>query len=96
LQQIGTLRKDQVRRRKEKQYERKEVHREKVAKEEVQKVDKDKDKRKEVVRVISRNEAQAAHEKTCKKRKRRRWARVTVLLTSTKSNGGVTLHSLEK
>lgn len=51
LQQIRALRRDQVERRKEKQNERKEVHRKKVAKEEAVRGEKDKKKRKEIMRV---------------------------------------------
>nr|VWP00954.1 MDR efflux pump ABC3 [Ganoderma boninense] len=51
LQQVRALRKDQVARRREKQEERRAVHRKKVEKEEMKKGEKDKEKRKEYMRV---------------------------------------------
>lgn len=51
LQQVRALRKDQVARRREKQEQRRAVHRKKVEKEEAKKGDKDKEKRKEYMRM---------------------------------------------
>lgn len=73
LQQIRALRKDQVARRKEKQNERKEVHRKKVAKEEAEKGDKDKEKRKEIMRMVGiKHKRQADVEEGTLSRKRQR------------------------
>ena len=51
LQQVRALRKDQAARRREKQEERRAIHRKKVEKEEAKKGEKDKEKRKEYMRV---------------------------------------------
>ncbi|KAF8133419.1 DUF663-domain-containing protein [Boletus edulis] len=74
LQQIRALRKDQVVRRKEKQNERKEVHRKKVAKEEALQGEKDKEKRKEIMRLAGiKHKRQAdAEEGNGSSRKKRR------------------------
>lgn len=73
LQQIRALRKDQVGRRKKKQNERKEVHRKKVAKEETLKADKDKEKRREIMRMAGiKHKRQAEVEEGTASRKRRR------------------------
>ena len=72
LQQIKALRKDQVARRKEKQNERKEVHRKKVAKEEAVKGGKDKEKRKEIMRVAGiKHKRQAEVEEGASSKRRR-------------------------
>ena len=79
LQQIRALRKDRVARRKEKQHERKEVHRNKVAKEEALKGEKDKEKRKEIMRVAGiKHKRQTEVEEGTGPRKRRRTSSSTV------------------
>lgn len=72
LQQIRALRKDRVVRRKEKQHERKEVHRNKVAKEEALKGEKEKEKRKEIMRVTGIKHKRQAEVEEGGSRKRRR------------------------
>ncbi|KAG9315546.1 hypothetical protein JVU11DRAFT_3167 [Chiua virens] len=73
LQQIRALRKDQVARRKEKQNERKEVHRKKVAKEDMLKGDKDKEKRKDIMRMAGiKHKRQTEVEEGTTPRKKRR------------------------
>lgn len=73
LQQIRALRKDQVVRRKEKQHERKEVHRKKAAKEEALKGEKDKEKRRDIMRMAGiKHKRQAEVEEGTASRKRRR------------------------
>ncbi|KAI9568344.1 hypothetical protein HD554DRAFT_2099654 [Boletus coccyginus] len=73
LQQIRALRKDQVARRKEKQNERKEVHRKRAAKEEALKGEKEKEKRKEIMRIAGiKHKRQAEVEEGTAPRKRRR------------------------
>ncbi|KAF9235172.1 DUF663-domain-containing protein [Melanogaster broomeanus] len=70
LQQIRALRKDQVVRRKDKQNERKEAHRKKVAKEEAFKGEKDKEKRKEIMRAAGMKNKREAEVEEGKPRKR--------------------------
>ncbi|KAH0832223.1 hypothetical protein J3R83DRAFT_13186 [Lanmaoa asiatica] len=73
LQQIRALRKDQVARRREKQTGRKEVHRKKAAKEEALKGEKDKEKRREIMRMAGiKHKRQAEVEEGTASRKRRR------------------------
>jgi len=73
LQQIRALRKDQVVRRKEKQNERKGVHRKRAAKEEALKGEKEREKRKEIMRVAGiKRKRQAEVEEGTASRKRRR------------------------
>ncbi|KAG8214778.1 hypothetical protein J3R82DRAFT_9914 [Butyriboletus roseoflavus] len=73
LQQIRALRKDQVARRKEKQNERKEVQRKKAEKEESLKGEKNREKRKEIMRVAGiKHKRQAEVEEGARSRKRPR------------------------
>ena len=73
LQQITALRKDQVARRKERQHGRKEVHRKKAEKEEALTGEKNKEKRKEIMRVAGiRHKRQAEAEEGTRSTKRRR------------------------
>ncbi|KAI6042628.1 DUF663-domain-containing protein [Pisolithus marmoratus] len=72
MQQIRALRKDQVARRREKQSERKAAHRKKAEKEEALRADKEKEKRKELMKVAglkSKREMEAEEGRPRKKRK---------------------------
>lgn len=73
LQQIRALRKDQVARRKDKQNERKEVHRKKVEKEEARKGEKEKEKRRDYMRIAgqkSKRETDIEEGRSSKRRKK--------------------------
>ena len=73
LQQIRALRKDQVARRKDKQSERKEVHRKKVEKEEARKGEKEKEKRRDYMRIAgqkSKRETDIEEGHSSKRRKK--------------------------
>lgn len=72
LQQIRALRKDQVARRKDKQNERKEVHRKKVEKEKARKGEKEKEMRKDYMRIAgqkSKRETDVEEGRSNKRRK---------------------------
>ena len=72
LQQIRALRKDQVARRKDKQNERKEVHRKKVEKEKARKGEKEKEMRKDYMRIAgqkSKRETDIEEGRSNKRRK---------------------------
>lgn len=72
LQQIRALRKDQVARRKDKQNERKEVHRKKVEKERARKGEKEKEMRKDYMRIAgqkSKRETDIEEGRSNKRRK---------------------------
>ncbi|KAI5989039.1 DUF663-domain-containing protein [Pisolithus albus] len=72
MQQIRALRKDQVVRRREKQSERKAAHRKKAEKEEALRADKEKEKRKEIMRVAGLKSRQEMEPDEGRPKKRRK------------------------